>query len=411
MTTNLEKLPYKKNFPPSWTPLMVSVWPSYIFLVGSVFLAILLSRAFALDWDTYQRMSAEAEGVTTATSVERIVIWTYLSDPWLGLIWGVFVGTAMVLLGNAAKRKRIDDSAERTIRSRSFLREIREREFWFAVLVVVAFVSVNLGGAFVLNVSPKTSIPAHLIPAFLLYRTQKKIYDLAKKKYVAALDSGLITEGSLRPRKAEQISMIVAVILSIALSICFFAFTVYAWSDLGELRDVQLEMAGSTRTAEEALALEEQLERNPDNRDAHLILAWYYANARHEAPDVDRDAMREGYYRHTLWLIQYAPENWTSIHLYPRDGEAYEEARRLWMQNIETRADDPKVLMNAAKFFDNTDAALAEEILRKGQALEPYNPEWSEEINELSLERQQRTAREGAMQKEAEGTTVGAGDE
>jgi len=179
--------------------------------------------------------------------------------------------------------------------------------------------------------------------------------------------------------------MIVAVILSIAITICFFAFTVYAWSDLGELRDVQLEMVGSTRTAEEARALEEHLERDPNDRDAHLILASYYGNARFEAPQADRDAMREGYYGHTLWLIQHAPENWASTHLYPRDGEAYEEARRLWMQNIDTRADDPRVLMNAARFFDDTDPSLAEEILRKGQALEPDNPGWSEQINELRL--------------------------
>ncbi len=395
VATSLEKLPYKKNFSPPITPLMRSIWLTYLGLAGSLMIAAFLSRLSLFDWDTFQRMSEKTGEAMVVPMTARLTIWAFASDPWLGILWGAFVGTLLMLQLNADQHRHLDYYAERMVRqNRISFRGFSDRRIWTVLGWVTGFVLLDVVGAYVLNVSPKTSLPAMLIPAFLSYRVDKSIYELAKQNYAVALDQGLIPNGSLHPSRGQYFNLVFALVGSIAITVCFSIFLASVWSELGSFRDHNLEMTGMTRTPEEAQALEKQLERNPDNRDAHVILAAYYGGARFEVPEGDQDAMRQAYYRHTLWLIEHAPENFAAILLFPRDGEAYKEARRLWQRNIETKADDPRVLINAASFFDDTDPALAEEILRKGQALEPDNPEWKEEITKLHLQTLKRAERD-----------------
>lgn len=390
MGGTLESLPYRKHIPHKWMPFF-TFFISFLFLFQSLSLAILFSHTFALDSDTYIRMHAKDADASPLSTLDTFVIWTWFSDPWYGLLWGALLGTVMVLGLRSLKRKDIEHAADLLLRRKRSIRELGNRYTWMGLTIVLASILVNLAGTYVLNISPKTSVTAHLIPVFLLYGTERRIYARAREKYVAALGKGLIPDGSLNPSRSQRASFLVGLSLCVALCIGFISLIVMMWSGLGEFYNTQLSMVGSTRTPDEAQALETRLERTPGDRDTHVILAWYYAGARFEVPEDDRDAMREGYYRHTLWLVEHAPEDFASILLFPRDGEAYEEARRLWLQNTETGSDDPRVLMNAARFFDVTDPALAEELLQKGQALEPDNPEWGARLNKLEGTRGERT--------------------
>jgi len=58
-----------------------------------------------------------------------------------------------------------------------------------------------------------------------------------------------------------------------------------------------------------------------------------------------------------------------------RDTGSYEQARNLWLQQIEFHAHDPQILGNAARFFLLPDRERAEDLLKEAQSLDPTNPE------------------------------------
>ncbi|MEW6738025.1 MAG: hypothetical protein AB1489_42505, partial [Acidobacteriota bacterium] len=61
----------------------------------------------------------------------------------------------------------------------------------------------------------------------------------------------------------------------------------------------------------------------------------------------------------------------------------YEQGQALWLKKVELHKDNPIVLGNAANYFFIDDKELAEELLKKAQALEPNNAKWSEKLSHL----------------------------
>ena len=169
------------------------------------------------------------------------------------------------------------------------------------------------------------------------------------------------------------------------------------WPEIREIHEFGLSTAGMLITPGDAAILEEKLARDENNVDARIELASFYefGAAPDEMSEHDRNALREKYYRHALWLIQHSAQTSAFIHIRERDGDAYEQAKRLWLKNVEGYGDDARVLSNAADFFEVNDRAQALEILQKGNALEPDNPEWNQRITVLELKRQ-REEKEGA---------------
>lgn len=53
------------------------------------------------------------------------------------------------------------------------------------------------------------------------------------------------------------------------------------------------------------------------------------------------------------------------------DPEGYETLKEEWLQKIEEHSENPKVLRNAAKFFQTSDPGLAEQVLLKARDLSP----------------------------------------
>src|SRR5262249_13626105 len=73
-----------------------------------------------------------------------------------------------------------------------------------------------------------------------------------------------------------------------------------------------------------------------------------------------------------------------SMKLFPQDdGEVYQKAKALWLQQVERHPEKTGVLQNAAAFFQVVDAVMAGRLLRKCKELEPKNPRWATELGQL----------------------------
>jgi hypothetical protein len=91
--------------------------------------------------------------------------------------------------------------------------------------------------------------------------------------------------------------------------------------------------------------------------------------------------------RYAHWLIVNRPD----IELFGddviyqvADPEGYQEAKRLWIQTLETRTDDASLFGRAAMFLDSGDVELAWTFASRAAALEPNNPAWSSLLGSLA---------------------------
>jgi hypothetical protein len=115
----------------------------------------------------------------------------------------------------------------------------------------------------------------------------------------------------------------------------------------------------------------------------HLVLLGYYF-----LPATMHEAARQARQRHALWVIEHAPELATPpgalIDLDPdQDGEAYEQAKGLWLRHAEAPGADANTLGAAAQFFTHADQTLAVAMLQKARGMEPDSPEWAQQLGNL----------------------------
>lgn len=151
-----------------------------------------------------------------------------------------------------------------------------------------------------------------------------------------------------------------------------------------QLDATMLAMQGRKLSNEEVKKLEEKLEANPEDLVSRAkVLGWYFGPKRFSS-----ESARKARHKHILWLIQnHADAQITGTHeagLDPvLDKEVYYEAKKLWLKQVEAHKKSTTVLGNAANFFLIHDRDIAEELLKKAQALEPENPEWSQRLGHL----------------------------
>ncbi|MCW5824674.1 MAG: hypothetical protein KIT34_17885 [Cyanobacteria bacterium TGS_CYA1] len=55
----------------------------------------------------------------------------------------------------------------------------------------------------------------------------------------------------------------------------------------------------------------------------------------------------------------------------------------MWSEHLKKHPKDPYILKNAASYFFFSDESLAEELLKRGKALRPKDPEWSDKLARL----------------------------
>jgi hypothetical protein len=190
--------------------------------------------------------------------------------------------------------------------------------------------------------------------------------------------------GKVQPMASKE-SVTMRIALAALVSFLLFG-TPWAAGGPGEgpndRKTQDLVMAGGKLTAQEAAALETRLEGKPDDLDARVELLGYYV--RHQTSEAERSARQ----KHALWLIQNHPESsiagrpWALLNRH-LDGAAYDQASALWLRQVEANGQNSVVIENAANFFWLGAPDKAEDLLKKGQLLEPDNPHWTWRLGEL----------------------------
>lgn len=145
---------------------------------------------------------------------------------------------------------------------------------------------------------------------------------------------------------------------------------------------------GREMTTEEKTALEEQVTRNPyDVKSRTRLLDYYSINQYSTNGQKDAEAA-SARLRHIVWLIEHAPESevlgspYSSLNkrLEPTD---YEQVSQAWLKALQDSPENPLILMNASRFFLHDDRNRSEELLLRGQALNPDSPRWPASLGHL----------------------------
>ena len=137
---------------------------------------------------------------------------------------------------------------------------------------------------------------------------------------------------------------------------------------------------GQRLSPEQVTQLEDKLKINPENLSARTRLLGYYfsSSLNYIGPEASQAARR----RHIIWLIQNHPENPVnklsettidSVGHNLADAEGYIQAKKLWLEQIELKKDNPYVLMNAAWFFKLNNKSVAIKCLKQAIQLAPRN--------------------------------------
>jgi tetratricopeptide (TPR) repeat protein len=125
---------------------------------------------------------------------------------------------------------------------------------------------------------------------------------------------------------------------------------------------------GLKMTLDEAVKVENEIEKNPDDLNAYAQLLGFYNNERVKNPDVIKK--RE---KLILYLIQSHPDSailgMSYGQLFRNDNHS--DAQKLWARHVEKNPNSIPILLNAAGAAFQSDLALAEKYLLQAQALEP----------------------------------------
>jgi beta-lactamase regulating signal transducer with metallopeptidase domain len=194
-----------------------------------------------------------------------------------------------------------------------------------------------------------------------------------------------ILEGRIAPR-ATTGGFTLLLVLLFALPV-FYAASTVTWA-IQPQRPEAIPRAEATKqllsegwhvTPDEAVKLESQLQKNPENVPIRVRLLSYYTQYMIAEPRTT----------HLLWMIEHHPEadvfrlgsvvtgagtNWTGLNT-PVNAE---RARQLWLQQAGGASSDPVILSHAALALYEMDPRIALTFVRQLRALEPDNPEWTE---------------------------------
>jgi len=136
------------------------------------------------------------------------------------------------------------------------------------------------------------------------------------------------------------------------------------------------------RTEEHLLieTCESLLLRDPSDMAALAVLLHFYVTAHYRS-----DAYRKSRHKLVFRVIEDIPDAHrflaVPMKLFPgEDGDAFEQAKTLWLKQVEKHPENTRVLDNAAAFFRCVDDVIAGKLLRRCKELEPENPKWSKEL-------------------------------
>jgi TPR repeat protein len=149
--------------------------------------------------------------------------------------------------------------------------------------------------------------------------------------------------------------------------------------------------AGRKLNQAEVATLEQNLKQNsPDDLAIRAqLLGYYYHKA---ILDISKESTIQARRRHILWIIENQPGSEIAslgeARIDPAGGtladrEGYERAKALWVKQAKAHNGKPSVMLNAASFLQLHDKPLAEDMLKKGEALNPQHPGWKASLGYL----------------------------
>jgi len=148
-------------------------------------------------------------------------------------------------------------------------------------------------------------------------------------------------------------------------------------------KSIALAEEGARLSKEDVQKLERHLEAHPNDIEARIKLLGYYFYQHPTTPDISKAR-----WRHIAWIIENAPDSEVGRTPYVTlnrvlDGRLYNDARNMWLKQVAAHKQNAAVHANAANFLQLFDPKLAEVLLKKARALEPNNPEWSQQLADL----------------------------
>jgi|AGTN01.1.fsa_nt_gi hypothetical protein len=134
-------------------------------------------------------------------------------------------------------------------------------------------------------------------------------------------------------------------------------------------------------TEEQAADLEKTLVADPDSYECRTKLLVYYFQTQFYSR---HNQMRQA--AHAEWLIENFPDIDIAGSPYAQitkgeNEELHGRLKQAWQKILESKGDDPQILINAAHFFFNGEKELAEQCILK--AIEKTEPEYTSDIKDM----------------------------
>jgi hypothetical protein len=315
-TDHLRDTPCRVSFSLASHPVLHVLICLAFGLVTGVAGSLFLGEVFGtVTWNTVNQF-VELDVTMPFSTRERFIIYILFSlvpHPWLGLLWGIFVGTIITgatIRPERAMQEPADSAAEHLVTkpkgAGATSRWIPSNILGMALLrITVAWI-----GGFFLGVSVLTTTFGLFASTLLLLLSRKKVYRRARAKCDAALDEELIpaAESNENPHQKIKVGVIAA------LSACYIVFVSiglwYVWPEIKEARISMSGISGRFLTQAEADTLERNLQHHPDDLSAHVqLFNYYHAGGKFPPPDTkDWFDVQRQYGNHVLWLIDHCPE-------------------------------------------------------------------------------------------------------
>ncbi len=144
---------------------------------------------------------------------------------------------------------------------------------------------------------------------------------------------------------------------------------------------IRLLIGGRKLSSEEAGTLENALAADSNNVAARVKLIAYYST-RHDEPFKSKKNEL------ALWFIRNMPDSAilrviAQVRLDPVLDKGFDEAKQLWLANLDKYNGNLEVIANAADFFTTIDTPLAEKLIKQAAVADPANPKWSVTLGHL----------------------------
>jgi len=120
----------------------------------------------------------------------------------------------------------------------------------------------------------------------------------------------------------------------------------------------------------QAASLESAVAKNPEDLESRMkLMNFYRTGGSRLYGEKEAD---ERFWKHKLWFIQNHPGHEAALFVQPFSNQAaHEQAKNMWIAVAEQKNASTSALYNAARFFENENPRLAEQIYIRLQAAAP----------------------------------------